>query len=56
VAVWLVVHGAAAAVWRVWRDKPWLDALVFAGILAVGNAVGQWLASRARRKATGRGD
>ncbi len=56
VAVWLVVYGAAAVVWRTLTSKTWLDALAFAGIVAVSNVVAQWAASRARRKAAARGD
>ncbi|MER6807526.1 MULTISPECIES: hypothetical protein [Streptomyces] len=54
VVVWLVVYGTAAVVWRALTGKTWLDALVFAGLAVVVNAVAQWVASRARRKATAR--
>ncbi|MFD7703137.1 hypothetical protein [Streptomyces caelestis] len=54
--VWLAAYGAAAVVWRVLTGRTWLDAFVFAGIVAVVNVVTQWVASRAKRKAAARGD
>lgn len=37
-------------VWRTLMDKTWPEALTFAGMLAAGNAVGQWVALRVRRR------
>jgi len=56
VAVWLIVYGAAAVAWRALTGKTWLDTLVFAGLVVVGNVVAQWVAIRAKRKAAARGD
>ncbi|MFF1542164.1 hypothetical protein [Streptomyces sp. NPDC058291] len=50
VAVWLAVYGVGAVVWRALMDKTWPEALAFAGMLAIGNAVGQWVARRVRRR------
>ncbi|MBF8175957.1 hypothetical protein KVH22_37315 [Streptomyces olivaceus] len=49
--VWLITYGVAAVVWRAVTDKTWLDALAFAGLVAVVNMVAQWVASRAKKKA-----
>jgi membrane protein implicated in regulation of membrane protease activity len=55
VVVWLVAYGAAAVAWRAMTGKTWLDALVFAIVVAVVNVVAQWVAGRAKRKAAARG-
>lgn len=51
VTVWLITYGVAAVVWRAVTGKTWLDALAFAGLVAVVNMVAQWVASRAKKKA-----
>ncbi|WP_411092128.1 hypothetical protein [Streptomyces sp. 049-1] len=44
----------ATVVWRAITGKTWLDALVFAGLVAVVNMVAQWVTSRPKRKAAAR--
>ncbi|WP_409056807.1 hypothetical protein [Streptomyces sp. SYP-A7185] len=50
IAVWVIVYGACAVVWRLLLDKSWADAVVFAVVLAVCNALAQWWIWRTRQK------
>ncbi|MEV0529156.1 hypothetical protein AB0I66_37625 [Streptomyces sp. NPDC050439] len=54
ITVWVVVYGAAAMFWHFVLDHSWADAIVFAVVLAVCNAVAQWWVWRTTRQKTSR--